>query len=213
MTNIILSPKKLISTVKEDKSDIIKAPDVTKYFSGSERFVVTVTDSKGISLANKSVTIVINGVSYARKTNKNGTASISLWLNSGVYNVTVTVDNNTINSVVTILPTVNGTDITKMFRNDTQYYATFRDSWGNYLPEGTTVRFNIHGVMYDRKVSGKEGLAKLNIGLETGKYVITAMNHVIGDMTSNNITVLSKLLKMRILLNTTDMHPSTLLKF
>ena len=78
MTNIILSPKKLISTVKEDKSDIIKAPDVTKYFSGSERFVVTVTDSKGIPLANKSVTIVINGVSYARKTNKNGTASISL---------------------------------------------------------------------------------------------------------------------------------------
>ena len=179
-------------SVKEDTSIIISAPDVTKYFHGSERFVVNVTDSKGAPLVNKSVTIVINGVPYTRTTNANGTTSIPLGLNSGVYNVTVTVDNNTVNSVVTILPTVNGTDVVKMYRNGTQYYATFRDSQGNYLEDGAAVRFNINGVMYDRKVSGKEGLAKLNINLESGEYIITAMNLVTSEMASNNITVLSR---------------------
>ena len=182
--------KKVNVTVDEDKSDIIKAPDVTKYFHGPERFVVTVTDYQGNALVNKSVTIVINGVSYARKTDVNGTASIALGLNSGVYDATVTVDNRTVNSVVTILATVNGTDIVKMYRNGTQYYATFLDSQGNYLKDGETVRFNIYGVMYDRKVSGDKGLARLNINLEQGEYVITAINLVTGDKAANNITVL-----------------------
>ena len=182
-------------TVDEDKSDIIEAPDVIKYFSGSERFVVTVTDYLGKPLANKSVNIGINGRSYDRTTDANGTASIALGLNSGVYNATVTVDNKTINSVVTILSTVNGTDIIKVFRNATQYYATFRDGEGNYLKDGETVIFNIHGVMYERKVSGDKGLARLNINLEAGEYVITAMNQVTGDKTANNITVLSRIIE------------------
>ena len=180
-------------TVDDDKSDIIKAPDVTKYFSGPERFVVTVTDYQGKPLANKSVTISINGRSYERTTDANGTASIALGLNSGVYNATVTADNKTINSVVMILSTVNGTDIIKVFRNGTQYFATFRDGEGNYLKDGETVIFNIHGVMYERKVSGDKGLAKLNINLNAGEYVIIAMNPVTGDKTANNITVLSRI--------------------
>ena len=184
-----------IIIVEKDKSDIISAPDVTKYFGGPERFVVTLTDYEGNPLANKTVIIGIHGVSYTRTTNASGSASIALGLNSGLYNVTVTVDNRTLNSVVCILTTVNGTDITKVFRNGTQYYATFRDSEGNYLKDGETVRFNINGVMYERKVSGDKGLARLNINLNAGKYVITAMNPVTGDRTANNITVLSRLIE------------------
>uniref|UniRef100_UPI0025E1FB45 Ig-like domain repeat protein n=1 Tax=uncultured Methanobrevibacter sp. TaxID=253161 RepID=UPI0025E1FB45 len=185
-------------TVKEDqKSNIIKAPDVTKYFRGPERFVVTVTDYQGTPLVNKTVVININGASYTRNTDANGTASIALGLNSGVYNATVTVDSNTINSVVTILPTVNGSDVVKMYRNATQYYATFLDSEGKYLADGTVVRFNINGVMYDRKVSRGKGLARLNINLEQGKYIITTMNTVTGENTANNITVLSLITENR----------------
>ena len=183
--------------VNEDKSDIIKAPDVTKYFKGSERFVVYVTDYKGKPVVNKSVSIVINGKKYDRATNANGTASIGLGLNSGVYNATVTVDNKTINSVVTILPTVNATDVIKVYRNATQYYATFRDSQGNYLKEGTFVTFNINGVMYERKISGSQGLAKLNLNLEQGTYVLTAMNPVTGENAANNITIIPRIIENR----------------
>ena len=182
-------------SVEEKKSDIILAPDVTKYFKGSERFIVNVTDYQGNPLANRSVSIVINGVKYDRTTKADGTTSIALELNSGVYNVTVIVGNETVNSVVTVLSTVNGTDVVKVFRNATQYYATFRDSEGNYLKEGTVVTFNINGVMYERKISGSEGLAKLNLNLEQGTYVLTAINPVTGEMGSNNITIISRLVE------------------
>ena len=179
---------------KENATISIDAPDVTKYFKGLERFVVTVTDYKGNPLANKSVAIVINGVKYERTTDANGTCSIALNLPANVYNVNTTVDNATTNSVVTILTTVNGTDLVKVFKNATQYYATFRNSEGKYLAEGSVVRFNINGVMYDRKVAAN-GLAKLNINLGQGKYIITAINPATGEMSSNNITVISKIIE------------------
>ena len=168
---------------------VINAPDVTKYYGGSERFVVTVTDSKGKALANKTVKISINGVEYTRTTNANGTTTMALGLPSNVYNATVTVDNESVNSVVTILSTVQGNDLVKMFRNGTQYYATFFDSQGKPLASGSEVQFNINGVMYIRKTN-ENGTAKLNINLEPKTYIITATNPTNGEMHSNNITVL-----------------------
>ena len=177
------------------------------------RFVVTVTDYHGKPLVNKSVTISINGRPYDKTTDTNGTASIALGLNSGAYNATVAADNKTINSVVTILSTVNGTDIIKVFRNVTQYYATFRDGEGKYLKDGETAIFNIYGVMYECKVFADNGLAKLNINLNPGEYIITAMNLVTGDLQLITLLSCPESLKMQILLNTTEMHHNTLLKF
>ncbi|WP_295611982.1 Ig-like domain repeat protein [uncultured Methanobrevibacter sp.] len=185
--------KEVTINVKEDTSDKINAPAVTKYYKGSEKFVVTVTNYKGNPLANKEVKININGRNYTRTTDEKGIATMALGLPSNTYNVTVTVDNQTVKSVVNILPTVNGTDVVKMFRNGTQYYATFIDNEGNYLPDGTTVKFNINGVMYERQVS--KGLARLNINLPAGEYTITAMNPVTGENAANNIIVLPTLVE------------------
>ena len=172
----------------------IDAPDVTKYYHGPERLFITVTDSEGTPIANKPVSIIINGVTNNRTTNSKGTTSIAINLPSNLYNATITVDNKSINSVILVLPTVNGTDLVKVFRNATQYYATFLDSEGNYLQEGSMVRFNINGVMYDRKVTSN-GLAKLNINLEQGEYIITAMNPETGEMASNKITVIPRIIE------------------
>ena len=190
-------PSNATITVTVRDALIVTAPDVVKYYGGPERFVVNVTDGEGNPLSNKSVTIVINKVTYNRTTDENGIASIGLNLHSGTYNATVTVDNRTVNSVVTVLTTVNGTDVVKMYKNDTQYYATFVDSEGNYLADGTVVKFNINGVMYERKISGGKGQAKLNINLPAGKYVITAMNPKTGEKESNNIVVLATIVENR----------------
>ena len=188
-------PSNATITVSVKNALIITAPDVVKYYGGPERFVVNVTDSKGTPLSNKSVTIVINKVKYNRTTDENGIASMAIGLPSGTYNTTATVDNKTVNSVVNVLTTVNGTDVLKMYKNGTQYYATFVDSEGKYLADGTTVKFNINGVMYERKVSGGKGQAKLNINLPAGKYVITAMNPISGENATNNVTVLSNIVE------------------
>ena len=171
---------------------IITAEDVTKYYGGSERFNVILTDAKGKAIADAKVLISINGQEYERTTDANGIASIGVNLNAGEYPVVVSYNGSSVDAKVTILTTVNGTDLVKVFRNATQYYATFRDSEGNYLKEGSTIKFNINGVMYDRQV-GQNGLARLNINLNPGEYIITAMNDVTCERTANNITVLSRI--------------------
>ena len=169
------------------------ANNVTKYYKGPERFNVTLMHTLNQSVENKTVKININGVEYSRTTDENGIASMALGLPSNEYSVIVTFGNETVNSVVTILSTINGTDVVKMYKNGTQYYATFLNTEGEYLANGITVKFNINGVMYDRKVSGDKGLAKLNINLPAGEYIITAINLETTEMAANNITVLSKI--------------------
>ena len=197
----ILALQNIIVLEFENSIVNLTAPNVEKYYGGSERFYAYLVDYKGNPITNATVTIEINGVTYTKQTDENGSASIALGLPVGDYNVTVgfngsdEYDAAQVFSNVTINTTVNGTDIVKVFRNATQYYATFRDGEGNYLTNGTDVRFNINGVMYDRKVSGDEGLARLNINLEAGDYIITAINIKTGEMSSNNITVISRLIE------------------
>ncbi len=167
----------------------VLAPNVTKYYNGSERFVVTLKDNN-VPLAGKDVIITLNGVAYTRKTNSNGQASIAINLNSGVYNVTTEYGDIKVYSTVTVKSTVIADDLTKMYRNGSQYYATFVDSQGKLLPKGTEVKFNINGVMYIRKTN-ENGVAKLNINLNPATYIITAINPANNEMHSNKITVLS----------------------
>ena len=181
--------------VDRGESLIINAPDVEKYFKGPERFVATVMDSNRTPISGKAVNITINGVTYAKTTDKDGVVSIALGLVSGKYNVTTSADNTKVISLVTILPTVNGTDVIKVFKNGTQYYATFKDSAGNYLASGTNVQFNINGVLYNRNIEGDKGLAKLNINLPQGEYIITAINPKTTELASNNIIVISKIVE------------------
>lgn len=178
-----------ISLVVENQLQII-APDVVKYYGGSERFTVEVLfDGKAVS--NKTVYITINGVTYTKTTDENGTTSMGLNLNSGNYTVNVKVDNIKVNSSVTIKPTVYADDLIKIFRNASQYCALFIDSEGNPLVN-KDVTFNINGVMYKRTTDAM-GWAKLNINLPQGTYIITATNPITGENKANNITVISKI--------------------
>ena len=172
----------------------ISANDLTKYYSAPDKFAVNVTDCDGKPIVNKTVIITLNGANYKRTTDENGSAYMNINLGAGVYEVTVNVDNVTLNRNITILSTINGTDIVKIFRNGTQYYVTVKDANGNYLPEGSMIEFNINGVFYKRQVKGDEGLVKLNINLPEGEYIITATNLETKEAISNVITVLKNII-------------------
>ena len=178
---------------------ILKAYDLVKYYGNSSRFKVTLNDSNGNPLGNKELTISINGVNYTRFTDAGGIMTMGINLGSGNYPVTVTYNNNgtpiTSNATIEILPTIYGNDLTKMFRNQSQYYAKFVDTNGNPLPKGSEVTFNINGVMYKRLVEDNNGRAKLSINLNPGEYILTAINPNTNEMISNNITVLSNLVE------------------
>ncbi|WP_407379604.1 hypothetical protein [Methanobrevibacter sp.] len=177
---------------------IIQAEDVVMYYKNGTRYVLKLTDMNGKPLANESVTLTINGATYNRTTNENGTASIAINLNVGNYTGSVSYvgtgncTNSTIENSITVLSTVVADDLVKMFRNASQYYATFLDGQGNPLANGTEVTFNINGVMYTRKTN-ENGTAKLNINLNPGEYIITATNPKNGQEYSNLVTVLSNI--------------------
>ena len=171
----------------------VDAPDVTKYFHGPEKFVVNVTDGEGNPIVNKSVGITINRVTYHRFTDENGTASLNINLNSGEYPVNVAVGDEKVNSTVIVKETIDASDVTKVFRNGTQYKALFVDSKGKALAN-TDVKFNINGVMYTR-TTDENGVAQLDINLPQGKYIITAMNLVTGENCANNVTVLPRIVE------------------
>ena len=175
-------------TVKEDEI-VVSAPDLTKYYSGHELFNVNVAYANGRAIAGKEVKITINGITYTRTTDEKGTASLNINLNSGVYPVVVAVDDVVVNSSVFVKATIDSSDVVKVFRNDTQYYATFVDVNGTPTPN-TTVSFNVNDVIYNR-TTDDNGTAKLNINLPSGEYILTATNTATGEKMSNVIKVLS----------------------
>ena len=91
---------------------------------------------------------------------------------------------------------IKANDLIKVFRNATQFNATFLDDEGNYLTNGTVVTFNINDKSYNRAVN-EYGLAILTINLNPGKYIITSINTVTGEKLANNITVISRISENR----------------
>ena len=145
------------------------------------------------------ISVTINGVTYARVTNENGSFSLPLNLPSGdytvdiVYNTSGRYDPISCMVNVSILSTIISEDLVKVYRNDSQFYARFLDSMGNALAD-TKVTFNINGVFYTRTTDA-DGWAKLNINLPQGDYVITSYNPVTGESRSNSISVLSRIIE------------------
>ena len=172
----------------------VYAPDVTKYYGGSERFVVTLKNSRGNPIANGEVKIRINGVDYVRTTNSKGMASMALGLPCKVYDVTTTCGDAVVKSKVTIKDTVFADDFTKWFKNETQYYGTFIDTLGRPLAANSPVEININGVFYTRYTNDM-GVARMNINLNPGTYVLTAKNPATGEMQATTIKVLGTIVE------------------
>ncbi|WP_407380745.1 adhesin [Methanobrevibacter sp.] len=169
----------------------ISGENLEKFFRNASQYYATILNGQGMPAANTIVTFNINGVFYNRTSNANGTAKLNINLNPGKYVITATntLNGDAISNNITVLSTIQGKDISKYFKNDTQYYANFTDGQGNPLAN-TTIQFNINGVLYDRKTNAN-GTAKLNINLNPGTYVITAYNTNTSELKSNTIKVLS----------------------
>ena len=96
-------------------------------------------------------------------------------------------------STITVKSTVSGKDVTKIYRNGTQYYATFKNSNGELL-KNTDVKFNLNGVSYTRTTDSK-GVARMNININPGTYSLTAINPITGEQHKNTIKVLSPIVE------------------
>ena len=193
---------KYVSMTKKGNITVIPNMDVNLYvddvvmiYHDGTRLVAKLTDYQGRPIVNDIIYFTINGKTYAKTTDDNGTVSMGLNLDSKVYTATVSYNESEVyskiskNVTVTINPTVISEDLVKMYQNDTKFYVKFTDSTGKALAN-TTVKFNIHGVFYTKKTD-KDGVADLGIMLRPGEYILTAYNPVTGEEKGFNITVKS----------------------
>jgi hypothetical protein len=182
-------------TVDINKNVNLNISDIVMIYKDGTRMVAVLTDYKSNPIANATVYFSINGVTYVRTTDVNGSASIGLNLGSGVYGASVYYNGSDMydkvskNITVTINPTVLADDLVKMYKNATKFSAKFTDSTGKALVN-SDVRFNINGVFYTRTTDAN-GVASLAINLRPGDYILTAYNPVNGEQKGVTITVKS----------------------
>ena len=70
------------------------------------------------------------------------------------------------------LPVLSADGLVMKYKDESQLKAKLADGqWKTYA--GQSVQFNINGMLYNR-VTGNEGIAKLNINLMAGEYIITS---------------------------------------
>ena len=151
------------TTAKCEVYPTISGENLVKYFRNSTQYYATFLDGDGSPLTNATATFNINGVFYNRKTNANGTAQLNINLEPKEYILTAIhpVTGYTYSNTITVLSTISGDNLTKVYRDSHQYYATFLDGDGSPLTNAVAT-FNIHGVFYDRKTN-ENGTAQLNI--------------------------------------------------
>ena len=182
-------------TVINNKITNLNISDIVMIYKDGTRMVAVLTDYKGNPIANATVYFTINGATYAKTTDANGTASLGLNLVSNVYIATISYNGSDMydgvskNITVTINPTILSEDISLMYMDGTSFVAKFLDKSGKALVN-TKITFNINGVFYD-KVTDADGMAKLGIRLRPDVYILTAYNPVTGEEKGFNINVKS----------------------
>lgn len=188
--NNIIQPNN--TDVKSNVS--IDINDFEMYYKNGTKLTGKLLDNNSNPIINQTVSITINGVSYNKITDGNGTFGMNINLDPNVYNFTVAYNGSDIynsafkNAKVTVLSVIKSNDLVKYYKNESQFYATLLDEKGNPIANNTAVQFNVNGVFYTR-YTNENGTAKLNIKLYPEHYIITII-HPKGEKKGYNITVL-----------------------
>ena len=148
--------------------------DTTLYFLNGTSYVAKFLDSDGNALANTTVKFNINGVFYTRVTDENGMASLNIRLDPKLYIITAynPVTGEQRANEVTVLPRIIAEDLSMKYLDGSSFNATLVDGQGKAVA-GVNITFNVNGVFY-HKTTDANGVARLNIRLMPGDYIITS---------------------------------------
>ena len=153
---------------------IVDNNDLEKYFRNGTQYVVKILDDNGNpAKSGEIVTFNINGVFYNRTTNETGHVKLNINLNPGEYIITVEYKGCKVSNKITVKSILYADNLIKKYGTPDQFKVKLLDGTGNVL-KNANVTFNINGVFYTR-TTNEEGIAKLNINLQPGEYIISSM--------------------------------------
>ncbi len=180
----------------EGKSNlVIISPDIIVY-NKLDKFNITVTDIKGNPVSDIKISINISGTEYTVDTDLNGVVLIDLDLSKGNYSVNIRFDGDeryasiNLNSTITVLSTINSSDMTRGYNSPYDFIATFVDNEGNPLNNvKITLKVNNKEYTLNTDENGALKLTKLSVGT----YSITSINPVTFEEVTNKVKILKRI--------------------
>lgn len=185
----ITSINPVLNTTKTSKVSVLPNMDnnrnIVKFYKNATQYTIRLLDLSGNPVANAKVTFNINGVFYERISNSTGYAKLNINLHPSTYIITAEYENCKISNNITVLPVLSAKDISMKYMDNTKFSVNLIDGQGNNLA-GENVTFNINGVFYER-TTDNQGIARLNIRLMPGQYIITSTYN--GASVANTINI------------------------
>lgn len=173
--------------------------EYNEYYKSGKQLTVKLVDSNNKAISGETIYIRINGKSYKRTTDSEGNAKLNINLNSGNYNADIIFnESKTYHKLsekvkITVKKTVTANDLTKKYKASGQYIAMFYNPNGKALGN-TKVQFTIGKNKYTYTTLAN-GVVRLNINLNPGKYTIKAINPVSGEVAQNTIFIFQNLME------------------
>ena len=162
----------------------IIAPDVTKYYGGSQKYSAEIYDN-GLPLRGKTITVEVDGKTYTATTDSYGKVTLDLVLNPGVYTVRTFCDSKMFSSKFTVKSTIGATDFSGEYKN-TYVNATFLDAQGNLLQSGEAT-FRVNGKNETGTINNGYASAKLDI--DAGNYTVYIINPSTGEQVAKKLLI------------------------
>lgn len=187
---------KVIDTKLNAKLEI---KDFKEYFKSGKQLEVRLVDSNNKGIGGETIYMIIAGKSYKRTTDSNGYAKININLKAGNYGADIIFnESKTYNKLsgkanITVLKTINANDLTKKYNTSGQYIALFYNTDGKALGN-TKVQFTIGKNKYTYTTLAN-GIIRLNINLNPGKYTIKATNPASGEVAQNTIFIFQNIME------------------
>lgn len=183
------------------ESIYFETSNLTKYFHGPKQFIANVYDEQELVTRDDidyggnnvgTLLFALNNNYYIRtySANNNG-VKLNINLEQGEYEIiTYYKKNNHIfqtTNVITILSRIISEDLIKPYGTSTPFEVTILDENGD-ISINHQVTFNLNGRFYTR-TTDDEGVARLNINLDVGEYIITTTDSTTDEIVSNIITI------------------------
>lgn len=150
----------------------LTASDLTKYFTGSEKFRFYLKDSEGNAVNGATISVVFNKNTIPLKTNKNGYVELDTKnLAVGKYTIKATCNGLSVSKKIVVKALIVTKDMSKKKAKTVKFSAKLVNNKGKVVAN-KKLTFKLKGKTYTAKTN-KKGIATVSLkNLKVGKYTI-----------------------------------------
>ena len=167
---------------------------LVKYYRNGTQFHAQLVDNGGQGLVNKTISVLLDNVTYDCMTDENGWITLKIDLKPGRYDVEchyygrLAFENSFNRTTITVLPTVIGENAIKYYGETPYLTVKFLDGAGNLIKNAQFI-IGIDGTNYIASI-GSSGIFNFDLNLASGSHIISVTNPYDGYSQSYSLDIL-----------------------